>query len=640
MASSHYSPLDPVLSKLKRATGHTPRPTSTGWITRCPAHEDRNPSLSIASGRDGRALLKCHAGCDFPSIIEAGDIATSDCFAGTDGRPRDSGHSPTANGKSYRSAEDAIASLDAVIRRRENGVRVATWDYSDVDGNVVAKVLRYNLPTDAGEKQRKTFRPISLHGDGWKSRDPKGKWPLFRLPTIAKAERVYIVEGEKCVDALNSIGVSATTSAHGANSPNKTDWSPLAGREVVLQPDNNTAGRAYSDKVAGILHGLSPPARVKMLNLPDLPPGGDIVDFLEQHDAVEPETLGERIESMADEAAVVEVEEDIPTTSATSVVLQSFASIEHEPLDWLWLNRIPLGMLSIFAGNPGTGKSLVIADIAARVSAGTQWPDGRPMNGPGDVILVNLEDHLSAVQQPRLRAAGANLDRIRRIESIREFVDGKSIQTPFNSLSQAAALREAIKQLERPRLVILDPLAAFFGQINPNAQNEIREAFAPFVEIAAEFGVAIILIHHLRQGTGTHTSERLAGSVQIGATVRQSWEVFQDPADENRRLFLPAKNSNGLQSTGLEFRIVDSDIPQSDQGDLVGRVEWGGSVEMSADQFARQFASAPDDDDPFPVQFLRDCLLEGPMPSLVRHALKQGRRGAANRSSRDAAFTD
>ena len=73
-------------------------------------------------------------------------------------------------------------------------------------------------------------------------------------------------------------------------------------------------------------------------------------------------------------------------------------------------------------------------------------------------------------------------------------------------------------------------------------------------------------------------SERLAGNLQIGATVRQSSEVVVDPDDKDRRLFLPGKNSNAKSCGGLAFRIVDSDIPMFDDGDALpvpGRVAAG-----------------------------------------------------------------
>ncbi len=47
------------------------RKAGSGWTARCPAHDDRNPSLSISTGKDGKVLLRCHAGCDQAQVIDA-----------------------------------------------------------------------------------------------------------------------------------------------------------------------------------------------------------------------------------------------------------------------------------------------------------------------------------------------------------------------------------------------------------------------------------------------------------------------------------------------------------------------------------------------------------------------------------------
>ena len=51
------------LEALEATTGDSARTSGNGWLTRCPAHDDRNPSLLIAEGEEGRVLVHCHAGC-------------------------------------------------------------------------------------------------------------------------------------------------------------------------------------------------------------------------------------------------------------------------------------------------------------------------------------------------------------------------------------------------------------------------------------------------------------------------------------------------------------------------------------------------------------------------------------------------
>jgi len=88
-----------------------------------------------------------------------------------------------------------------------------------------------------------------------------------------------VVEGEKCVGVAGTLGLVATTSAHGSKSPHLTDWSPLAGKRVIILPDNDGPGAAYMQEVAAILGKLSPPATVTFRTLPGLGAGGDIDDF-------------------------------------------------------------------------------------------------------------------------------------------------------------------------------------------------------------------------------------------------------------------------------------------------------------------------------------------------------------------------
>ncbi|HEY2711406.1 MAG TPA: hypothetical protein VGI60_02745 [Chthoniobacterales bacterium] len=155
---------------------------------------------------------------------------------------------------------------------------------------------------DPGDKE---YRPFSRDSGGkWLAKDPPSPLPLFGLPDLLTRveEPVYIVEGEKCACALATLSLLATTSAHGAKSPQKTDWSPLAGREVIILPDNNEPGRAYAKVVIDLLQRLNPPASVTITELPGVPEGGDIVDWLERRDAQLPEDCRSELERLVSSA--------------------------------------------------------------------------------------------------------------------------------------------------------------------------------------------------------------------------------------------------------------------------------------------------------------------------------------------------
>ncbi|MBN4841809.1 hypothetical protein, partial [Citrobacter braakii] len=75
--------------------------------------------------------------------------------------------------------------------------------------------------------------------------------PLYNQPGIQDAAQVVLVEGEKCAQALIDAGVCATTAMHGANAPvDKTDWSPLKGKTVLIWPDRDKPGWEYAVQAA------------------------------------------------------------------------------------------------------------------------------------------------------------------------------------------------------------------------------------------------------------------------------------------------------------------------------------------------------------------------------------------------------
>lgn len=123
------------------------------------------------------------------------------------------------------------------------GPATATWNYLDAQGVLLAVVRRYDPP--GGGKE---FRPWDARKRKTASPDPR---PLYNQPGLARADTVVLVEGEKCAQALIDIGICATTAMHGAHAPvEKTDWSPLAGKTVLVWPDCDKPGQEYAKRAA------------------------------------------------------------------------------------------------------------------------------------------------------------------------------------------------------------------------------------------------------------------------------------------------------------------------------------------------------------------------------------------------------
>lgn len=144
------------------------------------------------------------------------------------------------------------------------------------------------------------IRPVSRDADGWRIGAMPDPRPLYNLPNLAAAMRVIVCEGEKAADAASALGFVATTSAGGSQAANKTDWRPLAGKEIWILRDNDAPGCKYKETVAGITSSLTPATTILVVELPDLPDGGDIVDWIDAHgEAAEPETLRAELEELA-----------------------------------------------------------------------------------------------------------------------------------------------------------------------------------------------------------------------------------------------------------------------------------------------------------------------------------------------------
>jgi putative DNA primase/helicase len=248
------------------------RPTGDGWTACCPAHEDKTPSLSITLADSGKILLYCHAGCETADVMRAAGFEASLLNGtGASTQPKRKAKKP----HTWANKEAAIAAAE----RSANGKTVAEYDYVDHQGVIEFSVVRISQP------KGKTFRPIHPINGRWRFGDPEGLLPLLNLPEIIASDRVLVVEGEGCVQAAADYSITATTSAHGANSAIKSDWRSLKGKDIVIWPDHDEPGRKYAQDVVDELRQLNPEARIRFVAPEGLLKGGDIADWIKARDA-------------------------------------------------------------------------------------------------------------------------------------------------------------------------------------------------------------------------------------------------------------------------------------------------------------------------------------------------------------------
>lgn len=164
----------------------------------------------------------------------------------------------------------------------------STYDYRDENGDLLYQVCRYP------SKKFLQRRPNRSGGWAWDLRGVRRV--LYRLPELVVAPngRVHVTEGEKDADRLAREGLIATTNSGGAGKWRKEYAEALQGREVVILPDNDEAGRKHAQQVARSLHGVA--RCVKVVELPGLPQKGDVSEWLDAgHNAEELNALAEAV---------------------------------------------------------------------------------------------------------------------------------------------------------------------------------------------------------------------------------------------------------------------------------------------------------------------------------------------------------
>jgi len=298
--------------------------------------------------------------------------------------------------------------------------------------------------------------------------------------------------------------------------------------------------------------------------------------------------------------------------------LRNFSSIKTEKICWLWPGRIPRGKITLAAGDPGLGKSLLTVDIAARVSTGAPFPDGSPCK-QGSVIFLSAEDDPADTIRPRLDAAGADVSRIHLLDAVRNFTaDGKSTESGFNLERDIGALDDALNQTTA-RAVIIDPISAYLGGTDSHSNADVRGLLSPLASLATKHKVAVVAVTHLRKSSGA-AIYRAMGSLAFAAAARSVWGVVADPEDKARRLFIPVKQNLAPDQGGLAYRI--------EAPDGIARIAWEqGGVAIDANILMGGFETREDHSERREAaDWLQDFLGNGPqtVPEIQRQSRQAG----------------
>ena len=546
------------------------RRSGENWIARCPCRDDDNsPSLSIAEGRDGRVLVKCHRGgaaCDLNEICDAMGLEQRDLH------PQE-----TSSGKGdYKEGE-----------------LTNVYSYYETDGELSFQVLRFAMPD--GRKEFRQRVPDTSGEKKWKySTAHLETKPLYRLPQITKAVQndqiIFVVEGEKDVENLVERGLEATCNPQGADNGNGSKWKPnhtaaLAGARVVIIQDNDDPGWVHADYVASQLvrHGST----VKIKRCPD--GYKDISDFLEDGGSVselieveirEPDPfvmavdeivqisqwdvpLGVKLakaQSLLTETTPLEV----PRTGRLINWGEFISETMADPYDWLIDGLLERQERVVIVAAEGVGKTTLARQVAICAGSGIH-PFTYMEIPPVRTLFVDLENPERIIRrQARKIIESISLHYGKRPAQASLFTkpDGLNIL----KMEDRALLERQIVETETELLVLGPIYKSYIDPGNKTSTALVSEVCTYFDYLRANYGITLWLEHHAPLGNSLSGREmRPADSAvwqrwpEFGYGITRDatsvereydWKGFREPRDER---YFPQRMKRG---TIFPFEVI------------------------------------------------------------------------------------
>jgi hypothetical protein len=297
------------------------------------------------------------------------------------------------------------------------------------------------------------------------------------------------------------------------------------------------------------------------------------------------------------------------------------SEITVRPLLWFWKDRVPLNKLTLFCGDPDVGKSLTIADLVARSTTGSPWPDGAENSmPPSSVAMLCAEDTWEDIVVPRLIAAGADLSKVLRVDPIKVAFKGKTIERTLAFDTDIDAIKLMLRARPEIRLVVFDPLASYLGATNRNIEKEIRHILDGIKELAESMDVTIVVADHFNKTSLAQAIHRVSGSTSLVGAPRAVWGFLRNPDNPQERLMTPIKLNISKSRTGLRYSFGEKIITISNHKIPTPHIIWHGATETSADDIFARNADPEEKKTGRAAHWLKELLAGGPKPAAEIYA--------------------
>jgi len=448
------------------------------------------------------------------------------------------------------------------------------YKYLDRNDELICTVLR--LESGNGEK---TFRPRLVTGE-YKMPEIR---PLYNIPKIKNADTVVFVEGEKCVDYLAKKNIVAASAMGGANTNlDKTDWSVLTGKHLIIWPDNDDAGFKYAEKLSNYLLHLC--SSIRVIDVPkEKQKGWDAADAIEENYDID---------------ELLRTEGSSPVNLLNnSLSVKNLVQGEAPSYEYLLEATLPKGVAGILAASGDTGKGLLTLDLGMKIAYGNIGIDtafDATIVNNGNVVILTAEDEKDEIHRRiekldtegrRFRETGCELYTVPfpdhgGVTPIVAIENGRPVIT-----DEWRQIERQLLQMDNLALVVVDPLASFvLADINADPSHG---AFVTgyFASLATKTKATFLMVHHMTKidmkypvRTPEHARNLIRGTSALVDGVRFAIGLWPAPESEAKtvchKMEVPFKRNKVIYGA-----VVKSNGPVNREVRIFVRDEESGLLE-------------------------------------------------------------
>jgi hypothetical protein len=320
----------------------------------------------------------------------------------------------------------------------------------------------------------------------------------------------------------------------------------------------------------------------------------------------------------------VQVGDDLSTLQGPQRTLEvtKLSDVTAARVDFWWKPYLPKGRPVALEGDPGIGKSTLVAKIAAHMTTGTPFPTldifaVSPRSfAPQHVCLLTAEDDPGDTILPRVAVNGGDPSLVHLIEGWAQTDGSRGVVT----MQDLDLLRQALETYH-PALLVFDPLQSFLGRgVDMNAATDTRPVLDALTALCKPYDCTQLYVRHIGKTAREKALYSGLGSIDIAACMRSVLFLGQDPDNNDRRIVAQSKSNNARLGPSMAYKLVscEHDIPTITGLVTVEapRVDWDGRSDLTANDLSAPFSREKDsatNAHEAAADFLREVLKEGPM---------------------------